>query len=297
MAAARSAGQKPRIIAATRPQVWAGYTGWHHFRAALSMAQPTLGVALIALNAAPRLAQCLEALAFADQVVLIDGGSRDATAEIARQHGARVIVETDWPGFGPQKNRALDALDTDWILSIDTDEVVSPELAQAIRAAIAAPQASIYSVDRLSSFCGRWIRHGGWYPDWIPRLFKRGTARFSDDLVHERLVFDGPVSKLEGTLLHYSYEDYETVLRKLDAYSSAGAQQRFDRGARGGGLAQALPRGIWAFLRTYLLRRGFLDGGAGFMIALFNAQTVYYRFLKLELLTRREQQKQPDTRP
>lgn len=254
------------------------------------MAQPTLGVALIALNAAPRLAQCLDALAFADQIVLIDGGSRDGTAEIARAHGARVIVETDWPGFGPQKNRALDALDTDWILSIDTDEVVTPELAQSIRQALAAPQASIYAVDRLSSFCGRWIRHSGWYPDWIPRLFKRGAARFSDDLVHERLVFEGPTAKLEGTLLHYSYEDFDTVLRKLDAYSSLGAQQRFQNGARSGGLARALPRGLWAFLRTYVLRLGILDGSAGFMIALFNAQTVYYRFLKLDLLVRRARQ-------
>lgn len=245
------------------------------------MAQPTLGVALIALNAAPRLAQCLDALAFADRIVLIDGGSRDGTAEIARAHGAQVLVETDWPGFGPQKNRALDALDTDWILSIDTDEVVTPELAQSIRAAIAAPQADVYAVDRLSSFCGQLIKHSGWYPDWIPRLFKRGAARFSDDLVHERLVFSGPVQRLEGTLLHYSYEDLETVLRKLDAYSSAGARQRFAAGQRGG-LGKALARGAWAFLRTYVLRRGFLDGRAGLMIAIFNAETVYYRFLKLD---------------
>ena len=244
------------------------------------MTSPTLGVALITKNAAARLAQCLAALAFADEVVVVDGGSTDATLDIAREHGARVIERPDWPGFGPQKNRALDALATDWVLSIDADEIVSPELAASIRAAIAAPEADVYAVDRLSSFCGAWIHHSGWYPDWIPRLFKRGAARFSDDLVHERLVFDAPVRRLCGKLLHYSYEDFDTVLRKLDAYSSAGARQRAAAGKRAG-FGMALARGAWAFVRTWVLRRGFLDGRAGFMIAVFNAETVYYRFLKL----------------
>jgi glycosyltransferase involved in cell wall biosynthesis len=244
------------------------------------MAEPTLGVALIAHNAGRRLAECLDALSFADAIVVVDGGSADDTVAIARARGARVLVEPDWPGFGPQKNRALAALDTDWILSIDTDEIVTPELAASIRAALRAPQAEVYALDRLSSFCGHWIRHGGWYPDWLPRLFRRGAARFSDDLVHERLVYEGPARRLDGKLLHYSYEDVDAVLRKLDAYSSAGARQRRAAGQRGG-FGKALGRGAWAFVRTYVLRRGFLDGRAGFMIAVFNAETVYYRFLKL----------------
>jgi len=255
------------------------------------MNHTTLGVALITRNAAARLADCLDALAFADQIVVIDGGSTDGTADIARAHGARVIEHTDWPGFGPQKNRAIDALDTDWVLSIDADEIVSPELAASIRAAIAAPRdgarCNVYAVDRLSNFCGTWITHSGWYPDWIPRLFRRGAARFSDDLVHERLLFDGAVQRLTGKLLHYSYDDFDAVLRKLDAYSSAGARQRAAAGRRGG-FGVALARGAWAFVRTYVLRAGFLDGRAGFMIAVFNAETVYYRFLKLALLNERE---------
>jgi len=241
---------------------------------------PTLGVAIIAHNAAARLAQCLAALAFADDIVIVDGGSTDDTLAIARAHGARVIAAPDWPGFGPQKNRAVAALQTDWVLSIDTDEIVSPELAAAIQSAIRASAADIYAVDRLSSFCGQWVRHSGWYPDWIPRLFRRGAARFSDDLVHERLMFEAPAMRLEGKLMHYSYEDVETVLRKLDAYSSAGARQRHAAGQRGG-FGRALRRGLWAFIRTWIVRRGFLDGRAGFMIAVFNAETVYYRFLKL----------------
>jgi glycosyltransferase involved in cell wall biosynthesis len=242
--------------------------------------RPTLGVAIIALNSEARLAGCLEAVSFADEIVVVDGGSTDVTVEIAEARGARVLVEREWPGFGPQKNRAVAALSTDWILSIDTDEIVTPELAASIRQAIEAPGADVYALDRLSNFCGRWVRHSGWYPDWVPRLFKRGAARFSDDLVHERLVFGAPAARLAGKLLHYSYEDFETVLRKLDAYSSAGARQRFAAGERGG-LSRALARGFWAFVRTYLLRGGFLDGRTGFIIAAFNAQTVYYRFLKL----------------
>ncbi|TCW80625.1 glycosyltransferase family 2 protein [Burkholderia sp. SRS-46] len=244
------------------------------------MAEPTLGVAVIAHNAARRLAQCLDALAFADDIVVVDGGSTDDTVEIARAHGARVIVAADWPGFGPQKNRALAALSTDWVLSIDTDEVVSDELAASIRASIRAPQADVYAVDRLSAFCGQWVHHSGWYPDWIPRLFRRDAARFSDDLVHERLVFDSRAARLDGKLRHYSYDDIEAVLRKLDAYSSAGARQRRAAGERAT-VGKAIRRGLWAFVRTYVLRRGFLDGRAGLMIAVFNAETVYYRFLKL----------------
>ena len=244
------------------------------------MKEPTLGVAIITKNAAARLAECLRAIAFADEIVIVDGGSTDATVEIAHTHGARVIQQTDWPGFGPQKNRALDALATTWVLSIDADEIVTPELAASIAAAIAAPRTDVFAVDRLSAFCGHWVRHSGWYPDWIPRLFKRGAARFSDDLVHERLVFDAPVERLSGKLMHYSYENVETVLRKLDSYSTAGAQQRHATGQRGS-FGKALARGAWAFVRTYVLRRGFLDGRAGFMIAMFNAETVYYRFLKL----------------
>lgn len=244
--------------------------------------RPSLGVAIIALNAQERIAQCLDALSFADDIVVVDGGSTDNTVSIARTHGARVIVASDWPGFGLQKNRAVAALETDWILSVDTDEVVTQELAASIRASIDAPRADVYALDRLSSFCGQWVRHSGWYPDWIPRLFKRGAARFSDDLVHERLVFDARVEKLTGRLLHYSYDDFETVLRKMDAYSSAGARARHARGKRGG-FAQAVMRGLWAFIRTYFLRGGILDGRTGFMIAVFNAETVYYRFLKLAM--------------
>ncbi|MGG1944446.1 glycosyltransferase family 2 protein [Trinickia sp. NRRL B-1857] len=246
--------------------------------------RPTLGVAIIALNAERRLAQCLSALSFADDIVVIDGGSTDTTATIAQAHGARLIVEPNWPGFGPQKNRAVAALDTDWILSIDTDEVVTPELAASIRQALDTPRADVYALDRISNFCGRWIRHGGWYPDWVPRLFKRGAARFSDDLVHERLVFDAQPAQLAGQLLHYSYDDLESALDKLNAYSTASAKQRHAKGKRGS-LRLALAHGVWAFVRSYFVRRGFLDGRMGFIVAVATAEGTYYRYLKLMLMS------------
>jgi glycosyltransferase involved in cell wall biosynthesis len=242
--------------------------------------EPQLGVAIITKNAANHLAECLRSVAFAAEIVVLDSGSTDQTIEIAMCHGARVIQSGEWPGFGPQKNVAIDALTTPWILSIDADEIVSPELAKSICKAVAQPEAAVYALDRLSNFCGQWIHHSGWYPDWIPRLFRSGTARFSTDLVHERLVYEEPCNRLTGKLLHYSYDDLETVLRKMDSYSTLGAEQRRAWGKKST-VGQALGRGAWAFFRTYVLRRGFLDGRAGIIIAIFNAETVYWRFLKL----------------
>lgn len=245
------------------------------------MTRPTLGVALITKNAALRLDECLASLTFADEIVLLDSGSTDDTLAIAGRHGVRIHHSSDWPGFGIQKNRAVNLLETDWIFFIDADEVVPPELAASIVAAITAPQAEVYELNRLSSFCGHWMHHSGWYPDWIARLFKRGSAHFSDDLVHESLRFNGKAARLKGELLHYSYESYSDVLRKLEHYSSLGAQQRLARGETAS-VGKAVTRGLWAFLRTYFLRLGFLDGRAGLMVAIFNAETVYYRFLKMQ---------------
>lgn len=257
-------------------------------------ARPTLGVAIIALNARVRLAQCLQALHFADKIVVVDGGSTDGTVEIARAHGAQVISAPQWPGFGPQKNRAVTALDTDWILSIDTDEVVAPELAASISEAIRTPRAEVYALDRLSNFCGKWMHHSGWQPDWVPRLFKRGSARFSDDFVHERLVFEGDAARLKGKLLHYSFDNFETVLRKVDAYSSAGARQRLQKGNQRAGLWTAIGHGLWAFVKTYLTKGGFLDGRMGFILAVSNAEGAYYRYLKLMLALERQHESNDD---
>ena len=249
----------------------------------------TLGVALITRNAARHLGACLDAVRFADDIVLLDQSSTDGTVDIAHARGARVVTAPDWPGFGAQKNRAVALLQTDWILVLDADEVVSDSLAAALqRHCQAAPTGStgaeaVYALDRVSSFCGQWIQHSGWRPDIIPRVFRRGTAHCSDDRVHERLLFDAPARTLQGELLHYSYDNVDTVLRKIDQYAAEGARQRFERSphAKPPTVSKAAWRAVWAFLRTYVLKRGFLDGGAGLTIAAMNAQTVFYRFLRL----------------
>lgn len=247
-----------------------------------------LSAILITRNEAPRLRACLESVAFADEVVVVDNGSTDGTPDLARSLGARVIEVADWPGFGPQKNRALDAACGEWVLSIDADERVTPELRAAIVAAVAQPTHDAYRINRRSSYCGQYMRHSGWWPDRVTRLFRRGTARFSDALVHESLQVSGPAGELAGELLHESYVDFEEVLDKVDRYSTAGALQLDQRGVQGS-LAKALSHGAWAFVRTYLVRRGFLDGRLGFALALSNAQETYYRYLKLWLLQSKRQ--------
>jgi glycosyltransferase involved in cell wall biosynthesis len=241
---------------------------------------PRLSVIIITKNEAANIAECLDSVAFADERIVLDSGSTDGTPDIARARGARVEVTSDWPGFGAQKNRALALASGDWVLSIDADERVSPALAAEIREAIDASRAAVYAMPRLSSFCGRFMRHGGWYPDHVTRLFRRGEARFSDDLVHERLVSAQPAARLSNHLIHYSYLSLEDVIAKLNAYSSGRARDLAARG-RKGGLLRALLHAKWTFIRGYILRRGFMDGRHGLILALYNAETTYYRYLKM----------------
>lgn len=252
----------------------------------------TLSVIVIARNEEAVIRRCLASAAFADEVVVLDGASTDRTADIARELGARVTVAQDWPGFGPQKNRALELATGDWVLSLDADEWVSEELAREIRERVAAPgEFSAFRMPRLSSYCGRFMRYSGWRPDYVLRLFRRGSARFSNDLVHERLVVSGAVGTLRSDLLHESYVSPEEVLDKVNAYSSAGAQM-LHRSGRPAGLAAAVARAAWTFFKTYVLRLGFLDGAEGFMLAVSNAETTYYKYLKLRFLKRKDPQRE-----
>jgi glycosyltransferase involved in cell wall biosynthesis len=248
------------------------------------MSQPTISVILITKNEAALIRQALDSVAWADEIVVVDSGSTDGTVEICREYTDKVF-ETDWPGFGPQKNRALDHARGDWVLSIDADEHLTPELAQEIRQVLAAPQAVGYKLPRLSSFCGRYMRHSGWWPDPVLRLFRRDAGRFSDDRVHERVIVDGTVRTLNGLLLHESYRSLDQLLDKVNHYSREGALARHEKGKQAG-LGKAIGHGIWAFVRTYLLRRGFLDGAEGFIVAFSNAEASYYRYLKLMYLNK-----------
>jgi len=249
------------------------------------MPSPNLSVIVITHNEGHQIADCLKSVAFADEWIVVDSGSTDDTREQAAALGARVTRTDDWPGFGRQKNRALELAQGRWVLSLDADERVSEPLAAAIRAAVAAdagqPEGPAgYQLSRLSRFCGQWMRHGDWYPDRVTRLFLRGRARFTDDLVHERLDVQGPVGRLAGDLLHETMPTLHDALDKMNRYSSGRAVDKV-RAGRGGGLGTALAHGAWAFFRAYLLRRGFLDGRLGFVLAVYNAEGTYYRYLKM----------------
>ncbi|MDB5838183.1 MAG: hypothetical protein JWQ23_135 [Herminiimonas sp.] len=247
-----------------------------------------LSVIIITKNEADNIQACLDSVRFANQWIIVDSGSTDGTVEIARAAGATVIETADWPGFGPQKNRALDAADGDWILSLDADERIPDALRDEILAAMKEPNHASFALPRLSSFCGRFIRHSGWYPDYIVRLFRRDAGRFSDSLVHERVIVNkGSTGKLRTAIVHYSYRNDDDVLRKLEQYSTLGARQAFAAGKRGG-FGKAIAHSISAFLRSYVFKRGFLDGRAGLMVAISSAETTYHKYFKLMLLSEAE---------
>ncbi len=208
--------------------------------------------------------------------------------------GAEVSTDLDWRGFGVQKNRALALARQDWVLSLDADERVSAELGAEIEAVLAAPEFDGYEFPRLSSYCGQNMRHSGWYPDRVTRLFKRGCARFSDDLVHESLIIHTPVGRLSSDLFHQSFISLEQVLDKVNRYSTAGATHLRKEGRRSS-LGTALFHGLWAFVRTYVVRHGFLDGKMGLVLAISNAEGTYYRYLKLWMSDREGQSDRPSS--
>jgi len=242
-------------------------------------------VILIAMNEEASIARALHSVAFADQIVVVDSGSHDRTVEIARGLGAKVAVTDDWPGFGPQKNRALDLATGDWVLSLDADEWLTAASADEIRRVIGAGAtgAAAYRMPRRSSFCGRFMRHSGWWPDYVVRLFRRGSARFSDDSVHERLIVEGSIGTLRQPIMHETFVDLEDMLVKMNSYSTLTAR-RLRQDGKTAGLVEAVARAAWAFIRTYFLRAGFLDGREGFMLAVATAEGTYYRYAKLRLL-------------
>lgn len=254
---------------------------------------PSLSIVIVAKNEARNIVDCVRSARFADEIVVLDSGSTDGTPELARAEGAKVSTTSDWPGFGPQKNRALALATGDWAFSLDADEIITQSLRESILAAVRSPGAhQAFAVDRTSSYCGQVIRHAGWSPDWIVRLFRRDAARFSDDLVHERVLVQGSVGRLQGDLLHRSFPDFESVLDKVNRYSTAGARALAERGKRASP-AKAVGHGLWAFLRTYVLQRGFLDGAMGLALAVSNAEGTYYRYLKLWLLQRERAMEAP----
>ena len=246
-----------------------------------------LSIIIVAKNEAINIADCVRSAQFADEVILLDSGSSDGTAELASSAGATVVRTGDWPGYGPQNNRGIDLATGDWFFSLDADERIGPELAAEIRAAIERADADGFRVPRSSMYCGRFMNHGGWRPDYPWRLARRGKGRFTEHFLHAHLQVQGSTGTLRQPIVHYSFRSMEAVLEKLNRYSSASARDMTDS-HRKGSLGRAVGHGLWAFFRTYILRLGFLDGRWGFMLAVSNAEGTYYRYVKLWLMQRQE---------
>lgn len=239
----------------------------------------SLSVIIAAKNEAHNIVACVESARFADEVIVLDSGSTDGTAELAEQQGARVL-RTDWPGYGPQQVRGIQNARSDWVLSLDADERISDSLRTEILQAIAAPFADGYRLPRLSAMCGHFIHHGGWRPDYTLRLVKREKAGFTDHFLHAHMTVDGTRADLKSSIIHYSYRNLDDVLEKLNRYSSGNAKDLYTQGKQAS-FSKAILHGLWAFIRTYFMRAGFLDGRYGFILAFYNAESTYYKYLKL----------------
>jgi glycosyltransferase involved in cell wall biosynthesis len=238
-----------------------------------------LSVIIITKNETRHIAACLKSVAWADEIIVLDSGSSDDTVAICKTYSAQVY-ETDWPGFGPQKQRALDKAREDWVFSIDADEQVTPQLKEEIQQAMQSKQFAGYQMPRLSSFCGKQIRHGGWWPDYIVRLFRRESAGFLDVPVHEKVLVDGPIGKLKSPLLHDTYQTLEEAVDKMNTYSSLSAKMLFDAGKKSS-ISKTLIKTLWTFVRCYLIKAAFLEGRYGLMLAAVNSQGTFYKYLKL----------------
>ena len=249
-----------------------------------------LSVILITKNESTNILECLNSVKFADEWIIVDSGSNDDTVAKALSFGATVI-EADWPGFGPQKNRALHAATGEWILSIDADERITPELADEVLHTLQSPEpADAYEIHRKGWYCGKFMNHGDWSNDYVTRLFKKGAARFTDDKVHERLVVNGTTRRLASSMLHYSFLNFSQVLQKIDSYTDLSARQKYKQG-RKASVGTALGHGIWAFIRSYFIKGGFLDGSQGLALAISNAEGSYYRYLKIWLMQEEEKKR------
>jgi|SRR5215510_3942024 len=245
----------------------------------LSVRAPKLTAVVITRDEEHCLARCLETVApIADELIVLDSGSTDQTVAIAQSFGARVEV-TDWPGYGPQKNRALALARGKWILSIDADERVTPELAAEIQTVVKSPESQVngYWIPFLATWCGRPLRFGDWAHRRHLRLFRHGSASFSQDLIHERIICPGPHDVLAGLIIHDTVATEAEAYEKSWRYAELSAQRLRADGR--GGLLPALTHSAWTFVRGYLLKRGFCDGIAGWKVVCACTRGTWWRYL------------------
>ncbi|MGO1617762.1 MAG: glycosyltransferase family 2 protein [Oceanisphaera sp.] len=250
-------------------------------------ARPTLAAVLIVKNEADNLADCLATLDWVDEIVVLDSGSTDATQAVAEAAGARFFVNSEWPGFGKQRQIAQAHVQSDWILWVDADERVTPELKTSIEAVLAKPTSNVvYSVPRLSWVFGRFIRHCGWYPDRVLRLYPKALTGYNDSLVHEKVITKKgiKIKKLKGDLLHYTYRDLEHYLVKSAGYAAAWAEQRQQKG-KTSSISKGMLHALGCFMKMYILKAGFLDGKQGFLLSVLSAHSTLVKYADLWIKT------------
>jgi glycosyltransferase involved in cell wall biosynthesis len=241
---------------------------------------PKVSVTIITLNEAAHIGPAIDSVSWADEIILVDSGSRDDTCEIARRKGARVETRA-WTGWVDQKNHAAALASNDWILSLDADERVTSALAGEVQTLLAAePPLRGYRAPRVTFHLGRWIRSTDFYPDYQTRLYDRRSARWQGEYVHESVVVTGTTGRLEHEIEHYSFEHLSDQLARINAYSSLAARQMWEQGRRAGPVGMVV-HPTAAFLRNYVLRRGFIDGTAGLLLSIMNAYGVFVKFAKL----------------
>lgn len=240
-----------------------------------------LSIIIITQNSSLYIARCLESVRWAAEIIVLDSGSTDNTLQLCKEYTDKVY-STDWPGYGPQKNRALQKATKQWVLSLDSDEWLSKSLQEEIKQAIAHNQADAFSIPRRNIYCGKWLRFGEEGNDRLIRLFKRKKGVFKNSRVHEAVVLksDCKLMKLKQPLWHDSCRSIDQLIDRMNLYSTLSAQSRFEQGKKSN-LTKAIMHGLWAFIHPYFFRLGFLDGRMGFIIAKINAQGSYYRHLKL----------------
>ncbi len=244
-----------------------------------------LSAAIITKNEEDKIADCIDSLSFADEIVVVDSGSTDRTVELARARGAKV-VHNDWPGHVGQKNFALDQTTGDWTISLDADERVSKRLRDEILVTLENPKADGYAIPRLVYYINRWIRHCGWYPARKVRLIRKGSGRWGGENPHDRLLVDGRVDALRGDIYHLSFDDVSEHLRTINSFTDIAASERAAKNETAGYLSMTL-RPAGTFLKMYFIKLGFLDGIPGLIISALSAYHVFCKYVKIREITRR----------
>jgi len=247
-----------------------------------------LSVIIITYNEEENIKHCLESVKWSDEIVIIDSFSNDKTVEIAREYTSQVF-QNKWTNFSQQKNLALGKASSEWVLNIDADERVTPELKEEILTILNSQFQSFdgYYIPLRNHYLGRWIRHCGWYPDYHLRLFRRGKGRFNERMVHESVIVEGRKGHLKSCLNHYSYKDLSDHLSKIDKFTSLAAEEMFTNGKRAR-VFDLLLRPLVKFVKMYLIKRGYLDGIYGFIVSIIGSFYVFTKYLKLWELSKRE---------